>query len=242
MPKSLLVIGSGAIGIEFASFYDHMGAEVTVVEVLDRVLPVEDDEISALARKQFEKRGIKIHTGAKVSGARRRATAAVAARIEADGQAREIEVERVVLAIGITGNVESLGLEGTGVQVEKGHVVVDQWLQHRRARGLRDRRSRRAALARPQGLARGGDLRRADQGAERRPPAGCQQDPGLHLLHAAGGERRPERAGGAGSAGTRSRSGASPMSATARRSRSARPRGWSRRCSMPRPASCSAPT
>ena len=75
MPKSVLVIGSGAIGIEFASFYDHMGAEVTVVEVLDRVLPVEDEEISALARKQFEKRGLKIHTDAKVSGARGAATA-----------------------------------------------------------------------------------------------------------------------------------------------------------------------
>jgi dihydrolipoamide dehydrogenase len=128
MPKSLLVIGSGAIGIEFASFYDHMGAEVTVVEVLDRVLPVEDHEISALARKQFEKRGIKIHTGAKVSGLTA-GDGRVAARLEADGEAREIEVERVVLAIGITGNVERLGLEGTAAQVEKGHVVVDQWLQ-----------------------------------------------------------------------------------------------------------------
>jgi len=128
MPKSLLVIGSGAIGIEFASFYDHMGAEVTVVEVLDRVLPVEDHEISALARKQFEKRGIRVHTGAKVSGLQANADR-VAARIEADGQASELEVERVVLAIGITGNVENLGLDGTGVEVEKGHVVVDQWLR-----------------------------------------------------------------------------------------------------------------
>ena len=128
MPKSLLVIGSGAIGIEFASFYDHMGAEVTVVEVLDRVLPVEDHEISALARKQFEKRGIRIHTGAKVSGLQANADS-VAARIEADGETSEIAVDRVVLAIGITGNVENLGLEGTGVEVEKGHVVVDQWLQ-----------------------------------------------------------------------------------------------------------------
>jgi dihydrolipoamide dehydrogenase len=105
-----------------------MGAEVTVVEVLDRVLPVEDQEISALARKQFEKRGIRIHTGAKVSGLKANA-GSVAARIEAKGQASEIEVERVVLAIGITGNVEDLGLEGTGVEVEKGHVVVDQWLR-----------------------------------------------------------------------------------------------------------------
>ncbi len=127
MPKSVLVIGSGAIGIEFASFYDHMGADVTVVEVLDRVLPVEDEEISAAARKQFEKRGIKIRTSAEVSGLEA-GNGTVRGRIEADGQASAIEVERVVLAIGITGNVEHLGLEGTGVKVEKGHVVVDQWL------------------------------------------------------------------------------------------------------------------
>ncbi len=128
MPKSVLVIGSGAIGIEFASFYDHMGADVTVVEVLDRVLPVEDEEISAAARKQFEKRGIKIQTSAMVSGLST-SNGTVRGKIEANGQASDIEVERVVLAIGITGNVENLGLEGTGVNVEKGHVVVDEWLR-----------------------------------------------------------------------------------------------------------------
>jgi dihydrolipoamide dehydrogenase len=128
MPKSVLVVGSGAIGIEFASFYAHMGAEVTVVEVLDRVLPVEDEEISALARKQFEKRGLRIHTGAKVSGLAAR-DGAVAARIEANGQAQDIRAERAVLAIGIAGNVENLGLEGTKVKVERGHVVTDQWLR-----------------------------------------------------------------------------------------------------------------
>ena len=127
LPKSVLVIGSGAIGIEFASFYDHMGAEVTVVEVLDRVLPVEDEEISALARKQFEKRGLKIHTDAKVSALEAR-DGAVAARIEANGQVLHLRTERAVLAIGITGNVEGLGLEGTKVKVENGHVVTDQWL------------------------------------------------------------------------------------------------------------------
>jgi dihydrolipoamide dehydrogenase len=128
MPKSVLVIGSGAIGIEFASFYDHMGADVTVVEVLERVLPIEDEEISAAARKQFEKRGIKIHTGAKVSGLAA-SNGKVRGRIEANDQAADIEVERAVLAIGIAGNVEGLGLEGTGVKVDKGHVVVDEWLR-----------------------------------------------------------------------------------------------------------------
>jgi dihydrolipoamide dehydrogenase len=129
MPKSVLVVGSGAIGIEFASFYDHLGAEVTVVEILDRVLPVEDEEISAFARKQLEKRGLKIHTGAKVSGLRA-ANGAVSAKLEPNGgKPRDLGVDRVVLAIGITGNVEDLGLEDTKVKVEKGHVVVDEWLR-----------------------------------------------------------------------------------------------------------------
>ncbi len=128
MPKSVLVIGSGAIGIEFASFYDHMGADVTVVEILDRVLPVEDEEISALARKQFEKRGLKIHTSAKI-GDLKAANGAVSAKLEPDGgKVQDLEVDRVVLAVGITGNVENLGLENTKVKVEKGHVVVDEWL------------------------------------------------------------------------------------------------------------------
>ena len=129
MPKSVLVVGSGAIGIEFASFYDHLGADVTVVEILDRVLPVEDEEISAFARKQLEKRGLRIHTSAKV-GELKAANGAVKARLERDGgKPQELEVDRVVLAIGITGNVEDLGLEGTKVKVEKGHVVVDEWLR-----------------------------------------------------------------------------------------------------------------
>jgi dihydrolipoyl dehydrogenase len=128
IPKSLLVVGSGAIGIEFASFYNDMGAEVTVVEVLDRVLPVEDEEISAFARKSFEKQGIKIRTGATVAALERNGEN-VTAHIEGGGQGTEISVERVILAVGIIGNVEDIGIESTGVQVEKGHVVVDEWLR-----------------------------------------------------------------------------------------------------------------
>ena len=124
MPKSLLVIGSGAIGIEFASFYRSMGAEVTVVEVLDRVLPVEDAEISAFARKAFEKQGIKIFTSATVKAARKAANA-VTLTIEAGGKSQEITVERVISAVGIVGNVEGIGLEGTGVKVDRTHVVID---------------------------------------------------------------------------------------------------------------------
>ncbi len=127
-PKSLLVVGSGAIGIEFASFYRTLGAEVTVVEVLDRVLPVEDAEISALAQKAFEKQGMKIMTGAKVSGLKK-AKDSVTASIEAGGKPESLEVERVILAIGITGNVEDIGIDGTKVKVDRGHVVVDPWLQ-----------------------------------------------------------------------------------------------------------------
>jgi len=128
VPKSLLVVGSGAIGIEFASFYRDMGSDVTVVELLDRVLPVEDEEISAFARKSFEKQGIKIHTGATVKTLERSA-GQVAAQIQAGGKMSEILVEKIILAVGIVGNVEDIGLEGTAVEVERGHVVVDEWLR-----------------------------------------------------------------------------------------------------------------
>ena len=126
MPKSILVVGSGAIGIEFASFYRNLGCDVTVVEVLDRILPVEDEEISAFARKSFEKQGMKIHTSATVKALRKNAND-VAATVEAQGKSFEIKAERVILAIGIVGNVENIGLEGTKVKVEKTHIVVDQW-------------------------------------------------------------------------------------------------------------------
>ena len=126
MPKSLLVVGSGAIGMEFASFYHDMGVEVTVVEVLDRILPVEDAEISDFARKSFEKRGMAIHTSAKVTGVKKN-KGGVTATVEADGKTQEVAAERVVLAVGIVGNVEDIGLENTQAKVEKSHVVVDEW-------------------------------------------------------------------------------------------------------------------
>ncbi len=126
MPKSLLVIGSGAIGIEFASFYRNMGAEVTVIEMLDRILPVEDEEISAFARKSFEKQGIKILTSAKTTKVQKNADS-VTATIEVGGKTQEITVDRVISAVGIVGNVEDLGLEGTGVKVERSHIVIDEY-------------------------------------------------------------------------------------------------------------------
>lgn len=128
MPKSLLVVGSGAIGIEFASFYRMMGAEVTVVEVLDRVLPVEDEEISAFARKQFEKQGMKILTSAKVEKLERN-SGTVTATVDVNGGKERITVEKVIMAVGITGNVENIGLENTKVRTDRGHIVVDEYLR-----------------------------------------------------------------------------------------------------------------
>jgi dihydrolipoamide dehydrogenase len=124
-PKSLLVIGSGAIGIEFASFYRTMGAEVTVCEVLDRILPVEDEEVSAFAKRAFEKQGMKIFTGATVT--LKKGANNVTATIKVGDKTQEITVDRVISAVGIVGNVENLGLEGTKVKVEKTHIAIDQW-------------------------------------------------------------------------------------------------------------------
>jgi dihydrolipoamide dehydrogenase len=128
LPKSLLVIGSGAIGIEFASFYRDLGVDVTVVEVLDRVLPVEDEEISAFAKKSFEKQGMKIFTSTQVKELKKNADSVVATLVQGD-KSQQIEVERVILAIGIVGNVENMGLEKTKVKVEKTHIVIDEWCQ-----------------------------------------------------------------------------------------------------------------
>jgi dihydrolipoamide dehydrogenase len=128
LPKSLLVVGSGAIGIEFASFYYNLGVDVTVVEMMDRVLPVEDEEISAFARKSFEKQGIKIRTGATVKDVKKAANS-VTATIESQGKTESLTVERVIVAIGIVGNVENIGLEGTKVKVERTHVITDDHLR-----------------------------------------------------------------------------------------------------------------
>jgi dihydrolipoamide dehydrogenase len=128
MPKSLLVVGSGAIGIEFASFYRNLGCEVTVVEVVDRVLPAEDEEISAFARNAFEKQGMKIFTGATVKGLKKNGGGVIAA-VEAGGKTSEIAVDRVILAVGIVGNVENIGLEGTRVKVEKTRILINEWCE-----------------------------------------------------------------------------------------------------------------
>jgi dihydrolipoamide dehydrogenase len=127
MPKSLLVVGSGAIGIEFASFYRTLGADVTVVEILDRVLPVEDAEISSLAAKAFAKQGMKIKTSTTVEKLERGADNVTATLKAKDGKTETLTVDRVILAVGIAGNIENIGLESAGVKTAKTHVVIDEW-------------------------------------------------------------------------------------------------------------------
>ncbi len=125
MPKSLLVIGSGAIGIEFASFYRSLGADVTVVEVMEQVLPVEDAEIAAAARKQFEKRGMKILSGARVAKLDKAANSVTATIETSDGKSESLSVDRVISAVGVVGNIEGIGLETTKIKTDRGCIVID---------------------------------------------------------------------------------------------------------------------
>jgi dihydrolipoamide dehydrogenase len=123
-PKTLLVIGSGAIGIEFASFFRALGSDVTVIEAMDRILPVEDEEVSAAAQKVFERRGLKFRVGAAVKTLTKDASG-VSMQIEAGGKSETLRGDVAIVAIGIVGNVENLGLEALGVKIEKTHVVID---------------------------------------------------------------------------------------------------------------------
>ena len=125
MPKSLLVIGSGAIGVEFASFYRTLGAEVTIVEVLPQILPVEDAEIAAFARKAFERAGIKIMTGAKVTKLDKKGDSVTATIEDGKGGTQQMTVDRVISAVGVVGNIENLGLEKLGVKTDRGTIVTD---------------------------------------------------------------------------------------------------------------------
>ncbi|CAH0265394.1 dihydrolipoyl dehydrogenase [Roseomonas sp. CECT 9278] len=124
LPRKLIVIGSGAIGSEFASFYQNMGSEVTLIEAMDRILPVEDAEVSAFVQKAFVNQGMKVITSAKLQGVRKEGDG-VAAIVEAGGKVTEIKADRLISAVGIVGNVENLGLEGTKVKVDRTHVLID---------------------------------------------------------------------------------------------------------------------
>ena len=126
MPKKLLVIGSGAIGIEFASFYNTFGADTTVVEVMDRVLPIEDEEISNFAKKQFEKQGMTIMEKSLVKKLKR-AQNKVTADIETKGKVNQFEFDAVISAVGIVGNIEGLGIEELGIKIDRSHIVTDEF-------------------------------------------------------------------------------------------------------------------
>ena len=125
MPKSLIVMGSGAIGIEFASFYRTMGSEVTVIELMPQILPVEDTEIAALARKRFEKQGMKILTGAKVTKVEKNANGVIAHIEDEKGNKQQIAAEKLISAVGVVGNTENLGLEALGVKMDRGTIQTD---------------------------------------------------------------------------------------------------------------------
>ncbi len=128
MPKKLLVIGSGAIGVEFASFYNTFGANTTIVEVLDRILPVEDEDVSSLAAEQFAKQGMTIKTGAKVQRLEKKKNQVVAS-IDCNGVTEVLEFDTVISAVGIIGNIEGLGLEEVGVETKANHVVTDEYCE-----------------------------------------------------------------------------------------------------------------
>ena len=248
MPTELLVIGSGAIGIEFASFYADLGAKVTVVEMLDRIVPVEDAEVSAQLAEEPDQAGAddphrrgRREPDAPTQTASRRRSRPATARSPSSASAT------VIVAVGIVPNTENIGLEALGVKTDQGPHRHRPDVPHQRPRHLGDRRRHRAALARAQGEPRRRHRRRGDRAGARqqgRPPARDrpEEHPRLHLLPPAGRQRRPDRGQGQGERATRSRSASSRPSATARRSRSARSRASSRPCSTPRPASCSART
>lgn len=128
MPKSLIVVGSGAIGIEFASFYRDMGAEVTVLEAVDRILPAEDAEISAMAGKIFTRRGINLRVGVAVKTVTS-GSGGVEVVIDSDGKTETLTADRLILAVGIVANTENLGLEGTAIKLDRGHVVTDAMMR-----------------------------------------------------------------------------------------------------------------
>jgi dihydrolipoamide dehydrogenase len=127
IPKTLLVVGSGAIGIEFASFYRTLGADVTVVEILPQILPAEDAEIAAFARKSFEKQGIKIFTGAKVTKLDKKGDTVTATIDDGKGGTQQVTIDRVISAVGVVGNIENLGLEKIGVKTDRAAIVIDEF-------------------------------------------------------------------------------------------------------------------
>ncbi len=129
-PKSMIVMGSGAIGIEFASFYKTMGVDVTVVEVMPQIMPVEDEEIAAIARKRFEKQGIRILTSTKVIKVEKGSDSITATLEDDKGKTEKLTAERMISAVGVVGNIEGLGLEALGIKTDRGCIVTDVLAAH----------------------------------------------------------------------------------------------------------------
>ena len=127
-PESMVIIGAGAIGIEFAYFYNQLGTQITIIEMLDTILPIEDHEITDILSKSFKKSKMNLHTSAKVESLKK-TKSGVEVTFSKDGKSEKITAEKALIAIGIQGNVENLGLEEVGVSIEKGFVPVDQWYQ-----------------------------------------------------------------------------------------------------------------
>ena len=198
MPKSLLVMGSGAIGIEFASFYRTMGVEVTVVELLPAVMPVEDAEISAFAKKQFEKQGMKIILEAKVTKVEKSANSITAHVEKKDGSVEKITADRMISAVGVQGNIENLGLEALGVKTDRGTIVVDGY-GNTNVAGL----YAIGDVAGPPMLAHKAEHEAVIcvekiAGLPGVHPLDKLEDPRLHLLQPASGVGRPDRGQGQG--------------------------------------------
>jgi dihydrolipoamide dehydrogenase len=125
IPETLLVVGTGAIRIEFASFYSGLGSNVVVVEMLPQILPAEDDEIAKFARAQFERKGIAIRTNARVTNTKRAPDGRVVARVQSDGSSEDAAVDAVIVAAGVQDNIENLGIEDSGVRLDRGCIAVD---------------------------------------------------------------------------------------------------------------------
>ena len=221
LPKSLIVMGSGAIGIEFASFYRSMGCEVTVVEIMPTIMPVEDAEISGIARKALEKRGLKIFTETRVTKVEKGANDITAHVETKDGRSADHQGRPDDLGRRCPGQYREYRARGTRHQDQPRLHRHRRLLQDQCRRHLRDRRRRRAAHAGPQGRARGRRLRGEDRRSGGRPPDGQAQGSGLHLLPAAGGLRRPHRSRGQGSGPRYPRRPFLRRAPTERRSRSA---------------------
>ncbi len=240
MPKSLLVMGSGAIGIEFASFYKTMGADVTVVEVMPQILPVEDEEIAALARKRFEKQGMKILSGAKVTGVTKQADSLTVHVEDSKGAKQDFQVERMISAVGVVGNVDGLGLENLGCEDRARHHRHGRLRPHQRAGRLCHRDVAGAPMLAHKAEHEGVICVETIKGLHTH-PMDKAKIPGCTYctpqIASVGLTEKKAR-----ELGVTSASAAFPSSATARPLRWASRRVWSRPSSTRRPANCWAPS